>query len=535
VVKPDRNRWPRNFRQWLVLLAPLTVIVCYILIASYKLRYPGVMYDEALYVNAALGGVDKTTFMTMTFHGFPILLMPYIGALKSYIFFPIFALFKVSPITMRFPDILLSAGALFVLYKLLREQVGKYLSFCIITLTALDASFIMFTRLDNGPVVLDFLLKIIGLCALLRFARDHQKWALYVFWLAMFLGVFNKLNFIWYVNAFVGAFILIYGRDLFRKLKKPERLHTLLVSGVGYVLTFLYYLYISHKYNLGSSLGFVGWHTIYNNLVPLISGSWFYNYALSPAKVGSNDIFWFMLIVIGMGVSCSLWLLLSHQKIKKLPVRFFGFVSLALLFILMELAITKQATAAWHYFSVYPLFGTAFVLALYFIGQTFSSLRSKLTIVRSGILVVVALLCLYQLNVYRQYAAIYGKPTSNVVWSPAIYPLASFTASIPNSQFMSLDWGTQTQLLGFNPIKNKYFEVFGPLDSTNPTTSTTVYQNYIASKPNAYYITHAVESGGFPTVEPAFFAIAEAHGKQPYLYKTIYFDRQPIFEIYRLK
>ncbi|HSW98846.1 MAG TPA: hypothetical protein VLF71_03335, partial [Candidatus Saccharimonadales bacterium] len=79
---------PSALRQWAVRLAPWAAIALYVGIAAYRIRFPGTEYDEALYVNAARGGVDNVTFMTKTFYGFPVLLMPYIGALKAYIFYP---------------------------------------------------------------------------------------------------------------------------------------------------------------------------------------------------------------------------------------------------------------------------------------------------------------------------------------------------------------------------------------------------------------------------------------------------------------
>jgi len=47
---------------------------------------PGCHYDELLFGNAALGVVDPHSFLYRTIAGVPVLLMPYVGALKAYIF-----------------------------------------------------------------------------------------------------------------------------------------------------------------------------------------------------------------------------------------------------------------------------------------------------------------------------------------------------------------------------------------------------------------------------------------------------------------
>lgn len=524
--------WPHTKLQWFILLAPLIIILLYVLIASYRLRFPGVQYDEALYVNAALGGVDQTTFLTKTFHGLPVLLMPYIGALKSYIFFPVFALFGVSAITMRLPAILLSAVGLYILYRLLRDQISVWASLCILALTALDASYIMFTRLDNGPVVLDFLLKIVGIFLLLRFLRSQRLWPLAGFWVIMLLGVFNKLNFIWDVNALVGGFVLIYGLGLWRKIKRGELWWIVSLSTAGYLFCVGYYLYISKAYHLPNSLGFVGWNTIKNNLVPVITGSWFYNYALSPSKIGTTWIFWFMLTMITAGILCLLKLCKNHKAFNIRLVQFFGFIVVSLFLLLAQIFMTRQATAGWHYFSVYPLFETAFVLSLFLLARTVWPKQQQL--VTFSVVAIVGACCFYQLYIYRFYAAAYNKPANSVIWSAAIYSLADFTRSHPKAQFISLDWGTQTQLTGFDPVKYKFYEVLGPIVVDNSAQNDHDFQIYITSKPGAYYITHTPGKAIFPDTSKQFFALAQEHGYQPQLVKTITDGAQPIFELYQL-
>jgi hypothetical protein len=55
-----------------------------------RLSRPGCQYDELLFGNAALGVVDPHSFLHRTVVGVPVLLMPYIGALKAYLYYPIF-------------------------------------------------------------------------------------------------------------------------------------------------------------------------------------------------------------------------------------------------------------------------------------------------------------------------------------------------------------------------------------------------------------------------------------------------------------
>src|SRR5690606_14881322 len=60
--------------------------------ALHRISRPGPLYDEILFVNAALGGIDGS-FVHSTVLGVPFMLMSYVGALKAWLHAPVFALF----------------------------------------------------------------------------------------------------------------------------------------------------------------------------------------------------------------------------------------------------------------------------------------------------------------------------------------------------------------------------------------------------------------------------------------------------------
>ncbi|HSW98845.1 MAG TPA: glycosyltransferase family 39 protein [Candidatus Saccharimonadales bacterium] len=510
--------------------AVLGIIALYVVVAGIRLGLPGVHYDEALYVNAARGGVDNVTFMTKTFYGFPVLLMPYIGALKAYIFYPIFAVFGVGAVTMRFPSLVFSAVALWLLYLLVRRHVSRLLGVSMVAVTALTASFMVFTRLDFGPVVLDFLLKILALAVLLQFAaRPRMRW-LILFWLLLFVGVFNKLNYLWYVNAFVLAFAAVYGRGLWQRLNKAMRLRVAVISVVGYGLCVGYYGLLSKAYHLGGSLGFVGFRLFYDHLSTLVSGSWFYNYAFSRSHISTHTVFWIMTAIVLAGAGCAAWQIRQDPKLWDKQARFGAFFGLVLVVLLGEVAMTLKATAGWHYFSVYPFFGAVWVLALSYVARfAWPRRRQFQALVVGGL---VALASAYQLFVYSGYIKAYARPAMNPGWSPAIYKLISY-AKAHNGTFVSMDWGTQTQLIGFDPVHGKYLEMFGPLDISNPITNKWLYDRYIGSVRNGYYIGTAPGEQNFPEVQKDFFTLALQHGLHPRRVAVIA-DKKPVYYVYQL-
>jgi len=63
---------------------------------------PEIYYVELLFVSAAMGRHEAFQMPYRSWLGLPIMIFPYIGALKAWIYAPIFRLFGVSALTIRF-------------------------------------------------------------------------------------------------------------------------------------------------------------------------------------------------------------------------------------------------------------------------------------------------------------------------------------------------------------------------------------------------------------------------------------------------
>ena len=103
-----------NWARW-EMLTLLGLLSVYVALAAYKIHCPGIYYDEIL--SLAPAATEKPYLKCF---GLPLLVFPYIGALKSWIYTPIFSLFGVSPVTVRLPAILISCGTLALGYSLVR-------------------------------------------------------------------------------------------------------------------------------------------------------------------------------------------------------------------------------------------------------------------------------------------------------------------------------------------------------------------------------------------------------------------------------
>ncbi len=511
---------------------PLFPILAYVTIAFLKINYPGSMYDESLHLNAARGMVDSTTFITKTFHGIPVLLMPYIGALKAYIFYPIFKIFGVSALTMRLPNILISSFAIYILYRALIKQIGIFKGMAVISLVSLSASFIVFTRLDNGPVVLEFLLKILSLFFILKYFEKFSIKYLFLFWVVMFLGVFNKLNFIWYVNASVLAILVIYFKDIYLNHKKDKLIKISALSILSYLLIFGYFLYINKFYHLTSSLGFVGWSRVKSLLIGVVDGSWNYQYIYSNASISSSIYFYIIGLFILIGIPVGINNIFKRKEL--ITSRFLLFSDLILSVLVTEIMFTKQATAGWHYFSIYPLIQISFIISIFLILKLVFENNKKILYVVFSLLVIC--MCTYQLNVYSKYLKLVGHEPINPIWSPGIFSLINYTKAQKSAQFVSLDWGTHNQLIGFDPIKNKYYEFIDGSTDNNQSVNNSLYRRNVAELSNPYYISFVPKNEiNIPSYRVKFVDLISVHKKSLEIVKTIYYDNSPIYNVYIIK
>ena len=127
MIQKDRSKSAVKFPAVLTWGAAVSAVLVFFYIATRHLRFPGLYYDECIFVNAALGGINDG-FVDFRILNIPVMIMPYIGALKSYLYFPVFKAFVVSPESIRLPILLLSTGTLAFSFLLARRLFGAGLA-----------------------------------------------------------------------------------------------------------------------------------------------------------------------------------------------------------------------------------------------------------------------------------------------------------------------------------------------------------------------------------------------------------------------
>src|ERR1019366_7707405 len=114
----------------------------------------GIQNDESLFAS----GIFKPYAVAYKYPwgraGLPVMLMNYLGTLKSWIYRPIFQRFGAGVWAMRVPMLLAGAASVWLFYLLLRRVAGQRAALFGCGLLATDSLYLLTTCLDWGPVAL---------------------------------------------------------------------------------------------------------------------------------------------------------------------------------------------------------------------------------------------------------------------------------------------------------------------------------------------------------------------------------------------
>ncbi len=191
---------------WLLLL--LTGALA---LALRHIDVPGLQYDELLFVNAARGGERSDLFVDARIGGEPVLLMKYMGALKAWIYRPILAAFPFGAMAVRAPAVALGLAGAALLIAGLGRLLGGRAVLLAAPVVLLDPTLLMQSRLDWGPNALMYLLRGMMFFSLCSWVGTRRSRWLLVGLLAACAGVYDKLNFLWFASACLGALLLCFG------------------------------------------------------------------------------------------------------------------------------------------------------------------------------------------------------------------------------------------------------------------------------------------------------------------------------------
>ena len=200
------------------------IAVAVLFVAAGMLFVPrlGIEVDEAIIANGIYDHGDAWYSWKFADSEVPVMLISYLGALKTWFYNFVFLFTPPRPMVLRVPMLLLAAATLWLFFELLERTLGRRAAWIGTLLLATDTSYLLMNTADYGPVTLQFVFKLAALVMLVRFHRDGAQtklaWAFFFFG----LGLWDKAVFAWVLFGLAVAAVAVFPRDVRKHLRLPN-------------------------------------------------------------------------------------------------------------------------------------------------------------------------------------------------------------------------------------------------------------------------------------------------------------------------
>ena len=504
--------------------------------------YVGLQNDEALFAGAFYPPPGFLHSMRIFGHlRLPTMIASYAGTLKAWPYVPIFRLFGSSTWSARIPMLLAGAATVWLLFVLVRQIAGARAALAATALLAADASFVMTTCMDWGPVALQHLLLVAGLVLLLRFHQSGRELFLAGGFFIFGLALWDKALFTWALAGLAAGALMVFPRALRLRLTRRNAAIAVLSLLIGAVPLISFNIKRRLETFRGnarfSSEGFsqkatVLWRTLEGGCLfgymvrnepppepaPAVNEVEALSVRVSRAFAERQTGFLPFACVLAMALLPWLW----RTPAGKLMV----FALIFMVVVWLQMAFTKGAgTGVQHAVLLWP-----FPHVFAGVGLAEGSRRLG----RAGLPVLAAALmavCGSGLVVLNQYLAQLVQNGPTAVWTDAIDPLSAYLRTSPARHMYVPDWGIIGSLRLLNggklPLDPAPGEIAG-----DPKSHARAVKALAAE--DAVFIAHTPENEVFDGDKARMDALARLAGHRPEVLKLIA-DRhsRPIFQVYR--
>ena len=539
-ANPDTmNHLAQRTKIW---LAVFVACLGFVLAGWALMPYNGIESDEALVGDPIFGPIFGDFRIRISHQIIPLMLMDYVGALKSWLYWPIFAIFKPSAESLRWPVLIIGAITLGLFYLLLDRIAGPRAALGGCFLLATDTMFLMTTEFDWGPVAIQHLMLVTACLLFLQFARSDSRKSLLFGCFALGLGLWDKALFAWIIDGLCVAAVVVFPKEVWRRLT----LKNLSVALAGFLLGAWPLLVFNARHH---------WPTIRNN-VAISGGNMAQKVEALKRTMDGSTLFWYMVNDVSTTPPepSERWLehvsrgiavltrephrnfLLPALLLSLLAAPLWGTSRRAILFALvfmavtwMQMALTKNAGgSAHHAVLLWPF--PQFVVALALAAASQRWMRRGARWGSAAFGAVIAFLCVTNLLVTNEYLACFSRYGPALAWSDAIYPLSN---SLRNEtrDVIVMDWDIYDSLLllqrGAIHLRSGFFEVMNGASGEQQRI-----ESLLADR-GAVFVTHTPENQFFPVPNRKLETTAAALGYRKELLQTIMDSHgRKVFEVY---
>jgi hypothetical protein len=505
----------------------------------------GVEDDETLFVQALYPPRAELYSLSIGRLHLPIMLMTYVGALKSWIYRPIFGVFGAGILSMRVPMLLAATASLWIFYSLLRRIGGERAAWIGCAMLAVDSAYLLTSCFDWGPVALQHLLLISGMLLLVRFWREENDRVLFAGFLCLGLAMWDKALATWMLSGMGLAAIMLFPRQIWQRLTARRALVAVAAFGVGSLPLIVY--------NAGHH-----WETFGGNFHHEQGSILGKSYFLTMTAADGGLFGWLaeedwktpvphppktVLQKLSAGIST----VDGHWRRQALPY-LFGLALLlaplargdalrALAFGLItgvvawtQMAITAGTGGSIHHtILLWPLPELVIAISLASASRRLGRYGARVLAAVVGVAVLMGML------VINEYHAQMVRNGGAQAWNDAIFPLSRYLRQVPAAWVFCLDWGIMDQLRFLN--KGRLPLAMGGDQVSKPAMDEEDRRlvQRMLEEPTSIYVTHTKAFEFFPgySAKLVKYAADAGYFREDLTTISDSFGR-PVFEVYRL-
>lgn len=449
----------------LVLVAAATLSAAFLFLSLFRLELPGLYYDEALFIPPAALLFDSCSLSAGAFFRIgcvPIILQPpYLGSLKALTFAPIFGLFGVNVFSIRLPGIVLLLVSNLAFWWFWRRRIGEAGAVLLLALISLDAALIFHARVDWGPYVIQNACKLALLCLVIAWLETRAPRYLAAACLIVFVGVFDKLNFLWLVPAMILSTGLVYREAALASFRAHVKLNSIIVLVSAVIGAVWFFKLIAPIAVAGTNSSPFVFSAQFSRITSLVAGTLdggAYPVLFGTPWPGST---WLSKIVFAStcaGLALIPFLGMLRRRGDAQPTmsrlaHYSAMVAVIDLVLFACLVATKEAGGPHHAIILSHLWQLQFVAT---IGFVLAFVRERSMIARAPAIAVCGALCGAALTLDLASArhhlnALDPLHPFRPAFSPASHDLARMLESLDASEIVSVDWGIHNVVFSLAP------------------------------------------------------------------------------------
>jgi 4-amino-4-deoxy-L-arabinose transferase-like glycosyltransferase len=477
--------------------------------------------DEALFFSPVLEP-RTAVYLRLFHHPWPVLLMSYLGTLKTLIYKPIIAIFGCNLWSLREPVLLAGAGTIVLFFLLLRRVSGDVAALIGSALLATDSIYLLTSVYDWGPVVLQHVLFLSGGLLAMRFCESKRLLPLAGAFFLWGLALWDKALAVWLLSSIGVAAVLLFPRYLVGLLTRRRVATALLAFTLG-ALPLLWFNAKNHWVTFRGNFtrdeyfyrklpsllytingeGMFGWMMpFHNDPVPALHSpdSRLTAASANISSLAGHPIKDWMIYALALAV-------LLTPLTRGRDLRAILFCMVVLVGGWLQMALTANAGASVHHtILLWPLPQAIVAISLA------SAARRLGRAGKPAVALVVAALMVSNVLVLNEYFFDLWRSGPVVGWTRAILPLSDYLKVTPARHVVSTDWGIFESLRFLNagalPLEN------GTDPINQPSLDSADQQRVISMLDTAdhLFIMHTKEAEVFPEIRGKLLRFASEHG-----------------------